>query len=48
MKTKWSSEDVVFLVNPDKRGTKHKTIDKLVVNGQTIYKDKEIANTFNN
>ena len=36
------------LLNPDKRGTKHKTIDKLVINLQTIYKDKEIANAFNN
>ena len=36
------------LMEPDKRGTKHKTVDKLVINGRTIYKDKEIANAFNN
>ena len=35
-------------MNPDKRGTKHKAVDKFVINGQTIYKDKEIANAFNN
>ena len=36
------------LLNPDKRDTKHKTVDKLVINGQTIYKDKEIASAVNN
>ena len=41
-------KNLARLLNPDKRGTKHKTVDKLVINGQTIYKDKEIANAFNN
>ena len=41
-------ENLAPLLNPDKRGAKHKTVDKLVINGQTIYKDKEIANVFNN
>ena len=36
------------LSDPDKKGTKQKTVDNLVINGQTIYKDKEIANAFNN
>ena len=35
-------------MNSDKRGTNHKTGNKCVINGQTIYKDKEIANTFDN
>ena len=41
-------KNVAPLKEPDKRGTKHKAVDKLVINGQTIYKDKEIANAFNN
>ena len=35
------------LLNPDNRGTKHKTVDKLVINWQAIHKVKEIANVFN-
>ena len=36
------------LLNPDKRGIKHKTVDKLVINGQTVHKDKEMTNAFSN
>ena len=36
------------LLNPGKRDTKHETVDKLIINGHFIYKDKEIENAFNN
>ena len=45
---KCGRKNLAPLLNPDKRGTEHKTVDKLVINGQTIYKDKQIANAFNN
>ena len=41
----WKNSAPLF--NPERRGAKHKTVDKLVINGQTIYKDKGIANAFN-
>ena len=39
-------ENLAPLLNPDKRGTKHKTVDKLVINGQTIYKIKKNSKCF--